>query len=117
MALIRQADARTMARDAIVLDLGDLAAQGELLKARARAEAERIVSDAAAERKRLLDGAADEGRRLGLAQGLEQGRREGIEQGRRESVVAESERLTKLQQAWLAALQTFESERERMLIE
>lgn len=117
MALIRQANAKAMARDAIVLDLGDLAAQGELLKARARAEADQIVAESRAERKRLLDGAAEEGRREGLARGLEEGRKQGADAGKKEAIAAQRETLSKLESAWGAALAAFESSRDQMLLE
>jgi flagellar assembly protein FliH len=117
MALIRQANASTMAREAIVLDLGDLALQGELLKARARADAQRIIDDAESERERLLKGAAEEGRREGLAKGLEVGRRQGEERGRAEALAAEGQRLRALDAAWQKSLATFESSRDAMQLE
>jgi flagellar assembly protein FliH len=117
MALIRQANAATMARDAIVLDLGDLAVQGELLRARARADAERIVEQAKAERERLLKGAVEDGRREGMAKGQEEGRKQGQEQGRKEALAAEAQRLKALDEAWQKSLAQFEGERDRMLIE
>jgi flagellar biosynthesis/type III secretory pathway protein FliH len=117
MALIRHANARTIARDAIVLDLGDLAAQGELLKARARAEADQILEHAKAERQRMYAGAAEEGRRDGLAKGLEEGRKQGHAAGKSEALAAETEKLKKLDAAWQAALGSFESERDRTLLD
>ncbi|MEX2219894.1 MAG: FliH/SctL family protein [Phycisphaerales bacterium] len=117
MALIRQATAKTMAREAVVLDLGDLAAQGELLKTRARAEADQIVAAARAERERLLSGAAEQGRKEGFARGHEEGRRAGAEQGRREAIAASDEALRGLEEAWLGALASFEADRDRMLLE
>jgi flagellar biosynthesis/type III secretory pathway protein FliH len=117
MALIRHANARTMARDAIVLDLGDLAAQGALLKARARAEADQILENAKAERERMFNGAAEEGRRAGQAKGLEEGRKQGNEAGRAEALVAEREKLKKLDASWQAALASFEGDRDRMLLD
>lgn len=117
MALIRQADARTMARDAVVLDLGDLVAQGELLKARNRAEADQILAEARAERERLLKGAAEEGRREGLARGLEEGQKQGRAAGRAEAVKEHQQALANLQEAWGAALGLFDADRDRMLME
>lgn len=117
MALIRQAAANTAAREAVVLDLGDLAAQGELLKARARAEADRILAAARDQREKLVrDGAAD-GRREGLARGVEEGRKQGAEAGRKEALAAHGERLKTLEASWGAALAAFEADRDRMLVE
>jgi flagellar biosynthesis/type III secretory pathway protein FliH len=117
VALIRQANAKSMARDAIVLNLGDLVAQGELLKARARAEADQIVAAANAERDRLLKGAAEEGRKTGHAQGLEEGLRQGRDAGRAEAVKSQHEALARVQDAWVSALGSFDADRDRMLPE
>jgi flagellar biosynthesis/type III secretory pathway protein FliH len=117
VALIRQANAKSMARDAIVLDLGDLVAQGELLKARARAEADQILAEARTERDRLRRGAAEEGRREGLARGQEEGQKQGRETGRAEAVALHRETLAKLQESWVGALAFFDGDRDRMLLE
>lgn len=117
MALIRQSSTGTITRDAVVLDLGDLSRQGEQLKTRARAEADRIVAEAKAERERLLAGAAEEGRAAGHAKGLEQGQREGHEAGRQAALAEMKQRLATLEAAWTAALAKFEAERDLMLLE
>ena len=117
MALIRKSAASTFSRDAVVLDLGDLAAQGELLRARARAEADRIVAEARAERDRLIAGAVDEGRRTGIAQGEEEGRKAGQAEGRQAALAETREKLRILDAAWAAALAAFETDRERMLVD
>lgn len=117
MALIRQSLAQTVARDAIVLDLGDLVKQGEQLKARARAQADQILAEARAERERLIKGAAEEGRRQGLAQGMEEGKKQGEAAGRQAGLAETRERLAKLESAWGAALEGFSAERDGMLLE
>lgn len=115
--MIRQANAATMAREAIVLDLGDMLRQGEIIKDRAREAAEKIVSDAKRERDRLLAGAAEEGRKAGHAQGLTEGRVAGEQAGRADALSEFRDRITKLDTAWSAALVRFEQERDRMLLE
>jgi flagellar assembly protein FliH len=117
MALIRHANAGTMARDAVVLDLGDLARQAEALRARARAQAELIVKEAQAERQRILSGAAEQGYQEGLARGLEEGRREGLEAGRSAAVGEYGEKLAALEEAWSSTLGEFTQMRQQMLIE
>lgn len=115
MGMIRRADLEQCARNALVMDLGDLGARGEALVAGAKAEAERIVREARAERERLIAGARDEGRRAGLeqgrAEGLEAGRKEGAAQARAEH----AEALAGAARAWTQALDTFESRRDEML--
>lgn len=117
MGLIRNAAAATLAREAIVLDLGDLQRQGELLKRRASEEAERILAAARRERDRLVAGAADEGRAAGAAEGMAQGLAEGREQGRAEAIEERRAELDALIGGWTAALAEFNARRERLLSE
>jgi flagellar biosynthesis/type III secretory pathway protein FliH len=117
MALIRHSNAATMARDAVVLDLGDLRRQGEIIKLRAREEAEAILAEARAERERLLGTAAEEGRAAGVAKGIEEGRKKGEDAGRAGAMTEFKRRLEALESGWSAALAGFESAREQMLME
>ncbi|MEZ6243771.1 MAG: FliH/SctL family protein [Phycisphaerales bacterium] len=117
MGLIRRADAKTMARDAVVLDLSDLKGRGEAVREHAEQEAKRILAEAQAERERLITGAREEG----LAQGLERGKHEGLEAGRaegREAALAEwREKLGTLEASWAKALDQFIATRDGMLTE
>src|ERR1700752_854723 len=117
MPLMRKSSVATLAREAIVLDLGDLAAQGELLKAQARAEAERIIAEAQAERNRLIAGAVEEGRKQGIAQGVQEGGVQGEAAGKQAALVEFRERLTKLEAAWVASLAAFESDRDTLILD
>lgn len=117
MALIRQADAGTIARDAIVLDLGDVQRQAQLIMDQARRRAEEIVAEAKAERARLVAGGAEEGRAAGMAKGLEEGRRSGAEQGRGAALQERKAGLETLEKRWTEALAGLEAERDRMLTE
>ncbi|MDX2018351.1 MAG: FliH/SctL family protein [Planctomycetota bacterium] len=117
MALIRQAEFARIAPDAITLDLGDLARQGEKLRQRARDEAERLVADGQSERAKLIAGAREQG----FAQGLNEGRAQGLTQGRAEGkaqALAELKpRLDALATSFAEALTRFEGARETMLLE
>lgn len=115
--LIKNSNSGFMARDAVVLDLGDLAAQAEVIKREASAAAERIVRAAREERERILAGAAEQGRREGRAEGLKQGIEEGREEGLARALAAEGAALKALEQQWAAALEKFESERGVLLAE
>ncbi|GIW73664.1 MAG: hypothetical protein KatS3mg103_0186 [Phycisphaerales bacterium] len=75
MPMIPRADAQELARQAVVLDLGDLARQGQAILQRAHERAQAIIEEAKAERQRLIEGA----HQLGYQQGLEQGLAEGTE--------------------------------------
>jgi flagellar biosynthesis/type III secretory pathway protein FliH len=115
MAMISRANAEHAAKDAIVLDLGDLARQGESLRARARQEAETILAQARAERERLISTARAEGLTRGLAEGREQGRREGAEAGRAAALQEHKAALAAVEQGWAKALAEFLASRERTL--
>jgi len=117
MPMIRRADAASLAREAVVLDLGDLARQGEAMIDRARREAERIVEEAKAERERLIAGASEEGHAEGLAKGEAEGLAEGLERGRAEAIAAEAEALGALQTSWGNALDRFEAMRNELQTE
>lgn len=115
MALIKQAHLGDAIRSAIVLDLGDLMRQGEMLKGAARAEADRIVAQGREERQRLIEGAQAEGRRAGYVQGFDEGRAAGVAEGRESTIAERRETLASLEQAWSAALADFELRREELL--
>jgi flagellar biosynthesis/type III secretory pathway protein FliH len=108
MALVRHAHAHTIARDAIVLDLGDLARQGEALRARAHAEAQQIVANGKAERARLIEGAEAKGYAEGYARGQEEGRALGAEEGRAQAIEDTQTALAPLAEAWRRAIDDFE---------
>jgi flagellar biosynthesis/type III secretory pathway protein FliH len=114
--VIRQAEAERIARDAVVLDLGDLARQAEGVRARARAEAESLLAKAAAERQRLIGNAREEGLARGLEEGRVRGEAEGKKAGHDAALAERREALQKLEAAWATALEEFVSQRESMLL-
>lgn len=115
MALIKNANSRTMARDAVVLDLGDLSAQGEHIKREALAAAHRIIADARAQRETIIAGGREEGFSAGKAEGFERGREDGRKAGRDEAFRAHDETLRGLERSWTEALGRFEAERDALL--
>ena len=117
MALIRHAQAREIARDAIVLDLGDVQQQAAQLMEQARRRAEEIVAEANAERARLLAGAEEEGRAEGTAKGLAEGRAKGEEQGKGAALAEWKKKLEELDARWTAAVGGVEAQRDAMLTE
>lgn len=115
MALIKNAQATMLAREAVVLDLGDLRRQGDALIAQARARAETIVRDAEHERDRIVAGAAERGHAEGLARGEEEGRRRGEEAGRLAALEAQSAQIRSLIERWTRAVEQFERDRAGLL--
>jgi len=102
-------------RGAIVLNLGDLARQGEVLMERAREKAEQVVRAAHDERARVLAGAKEQGFAEGRRDGREDGVREGFEHGRAQAIEEFKARLSKLEQSWADALGGFMLQRERLI--
>jgi len=115
MALIRKSDVQTAARDAIVLNLGDVVREGQGVVEAAREQSHRIVAQAKLEREAIIAGAREEGYAAGLAQGLEKGRAEGAAQGKQNAHAEWNQRLATLQSAWGSALEGFVRERENLL--
>jgi len=117
MALIKRADANELARDAVVLDLGDLARQGRDIIQRAQEQADAIVSRANEERERLIEGAAEQGRRMGYDEGFAKGLEEGRQRGAAEALEQHAEALQAVQNAWTAALDDLHAQRDALLAE
>ena len=115
MALIRQRDADRIARDAIVLDLGDLRRQGEDLVAQARAKAAVILQEAQREREALVRTGHAEGFARGLQEGRTEGHSRGLEAGTSEAHGARKAELARIEAGWTAALSGFLGEREGLM--
>lgn len=117
MAVIRRADADTLAREAIVLDLAEIGLQAERMLDVARREAERVVAEAHTERRRLTDTAAKEGFAKGHAEGLVKGVAEGAAKGQAEARAAAAARIDALLRQWSDGLGAFEGARDEMLVQ
>lgn len=117
VGVIKHDKVGSLAREAVVLDLGDLARQAETLRRAAEREAEQIVIQARAERERLIGDAAARGHAEGLARGLEEGRRQGQEAGRAQAMAAHAQRLEALGAGWAQALETFARERAGYIVD
>ncbi len=102
--------------DAVVLDLADIAHQGEAILRTARDEAARIVAQAREERERLIGDASAVGHREGYAKGLAEGREAGNVAGETAARAEHAERLRALQSAWSEALEEFLSQRDHLLV-
>ena len=114
MALIRQASRDQVAKDAIVLHLGDLVRQGDTLKEQAVGKARDVIREAHAERTRLIEGAREEGFAAGKTAGFAEGMKHGTEAGFRQAVVDGKERCTGLERAWKQQLVEFISNRDAL---
>ena len=115
MALIRNVEADRIARDAIVLDLGDVRAQAELIMSRAKAQASRTILEARQERVRILAGAHEEGYEAGFKKGQAEGEAKGTELGNAAALVERKKELERLDAAWSEGLASFCASRDAML--
>jgi flagellar assembly protein FliH len=116
MALIKSHSASDM-NDAIVLDLGDLRRQATDLRGQAEAQAKRILADAREQARRLTEGAEAIGRQAGFDAGYAAGLEEGNKVGHVGGLAQASAALMKLQEAWIAAAQTWDEQRRQMVLE
>jgi len=116
MGIIREHNA-SIARDAIVLNLGDLAAQGQRLREIATQEARAIIDAAGVRRKELLETASADGYAKGHALGLEQGITQGQAKGMEEAIAAAARSGEQVLKAWTEALDSFERQRESLLVQ
>lgn len=115
MAMIRRADVGQNARDAIVLNLGDVVREGQGVLTAARDQANKLLAEAKVERERLVAGAREEGYTAGVAQGLEKGLRDGLKSGEEKAIAEWTERLASVQAAWASALDGFAREKEQLM--
>lgn len=115
MPLIKGITATELAKGAVVLDLGDLQRQAELLHRQARERAEAVVDQARHERARILAGAAEQGRAEGYARGLEEGRRTGVEQALTTAVAEHQLKLEAIEANWSGALAEFSAQRDALI--
>ncbi len=117
MALIRSRQAAAMVREAVVLDLGDLARQGEAIRQRALAQADQILTEARNEARRLAQSAAQQGQAEGYKRGFTEGQAKGAEQGRQEALSRHSTALETLLKQWTDALNEFIESRQGLQVE
>lgn len=117
MAVIKRERASIVASQAVVLDLADIARQGEALLESARREAARIVAAAREERDRLIAGASQTGHAEGYERGVREGRASGEAEGRSLAHGAHAEQLAALEAAWSEALGELQRRRDHLLVE
>ncbi|MEM1166930.1 MAG: FliH/SctL family protein [Planctomycetota bacterium] len=115
MPVIKHAEASSIAREAIVLDLGDLDREASRLREQAEVRAAEIITEAKAERERLISGADERGYAEGLERGRADGLKKGREAGREEALAAAKEEFAVLAARWEEALEAFSAARQGLL--
>jgi len=114
MPVLKQQEAISATREAIVLDLGDLRKQADALVAAARKRAEAIVLEAKQQADSLRAAAREEGRAEGHAAGHAEGLEAGREQGRVEAAEAWGQRHESACKSLNEATRQVEAEREAL---
>lgn len=111
MAVIKRQHASGLLKEAIVLDLGDIAQQGARIEAAAHAKARQIEQEAQQRADALTKHSSDQGFEQGRAAGLEAGQTEGRQLGRDAAFKEMAEQLAELQRNWSQAAQQWETQR------
>ncbi|MBL1218265.1 MAG: hypothetical protein D8M59_12310 [Planctomycetes bacterium] len=117
MTVVRNRQADTLLKDAIVLDLGDLKKQGDQLILRARQSADRTMNLANEQARKIIDAADKTGYDAGFERGKQEGHEIGREAGRTESLEHVSQQLAQLHESWQAALTDLEQTRRSIIID
>ncbi|MCK4871293.1 MAG: hypothetical protein KAS72_01065 [Phycisphaerales bacterium] len=115
MPIIKHTQAEPKFRSAIVLDLGDLRKQADVIHAEAKQRAEAVIRKGADEARRLTEGAAERGFAEGKVAGYEAGYQAGLEQGRTEAREELHGDLLMLLDQWSKALAHLEEDRDQIL--
>ncbi|MEM7681075.1 MAG: FliH/SctL family protein [Planctomycetota bacterium] len=100
MPLMKARTSSPAMKEAVVLDLGDVARQAARLRSAAQAQAAQIVDAAEAEARKLIEQAKGQGLEQGLAEGRAQGLEQGRETGRAEALEAVRPALEQMAGAW-----------------
>lgn len=116
MSLIKQAKAERLVKSALVLDLGDLQRQGEMIIEQAEHQARQIISQAEKKAAEIDALAGEKGFFQGQAEGFREGRVEGRQQGHCEVVEELKPQLEDLVEGWTAALGQWEADRSEMFV-
>lgn len=117
MSVIKASNTVGFAKDAVVLDLGDLGRQAARLRMVAEDKAAGIVTEAEQKAKELIAGAEQIGLEQGKAAGVEQGLAEGREQGRQEALAEFREQFAQLHAAWSDVAEQWDAQTKGMAIE
>ncbi len=114
MTVIKNNQAASAIKEAIVLDLGDVARQAQKIRAAAEAKARAILDAASRKAAAITRQAHDEGFKQGHSEGLQKGTEEGRQAGHAEALQQAQEQLEQIQQSWLNAADQWEAHRHDM---
>ncbi|UCD76365.1 MAG: hypothetical protein JSV91_05455 [Phycisphaerales bacterium] len=116
MALIKHAKAESMAKTALVLDLGDLQREADRILERAQQEAQTILGEAEARAAKIDAAAGEKGYAEGHARGLQEGRDQGRQEGRTEVIEQLKPQAEQIASGWADALERWDTDRKEMFL-
>jgi len=117
MSVIKANNTVGFAKDAVVLDLGDLGRQAARLRMVAEDKAASIITEAEQKAKELIAGAEQIGLEQGQTAGQEQGLAEGREMGRQEALEEFREQFAQLHAAWSDVAEQWDAQTKGMAVE
>ncbi len=117
MTLIRSKTAGPLVKNAVVLDLGDIARQGEMIKKQCRADASRILSQARTQAEMLVRKSAENGFAEGKKLGYRQGLLDGQIRGRTDALDETKNAMQSLMHVWSESLETLNSMKQSLLLD
>lgn len=117
MSVIKANNTVGFAKDAVVLDLGDLGRQAARLRMVAEDKAASIITDAELKAKQILADAAKGGFEEGKISGLEAGFLEGRTQGHEEALAEFREQFAQLHAAWSDVAEQWDAQTKGMAVE
>ncbi len=115
MSLIKRADSNFHANNAIVLNLGNLEAEGDAVIKRAREYAIEITEKALRDQEILLDEKEELAKKKGTQDGWNAGYQKGYSQGLKEAIEKLTSDAEDLIQGWGSVLKEFETNRSELL--
>ncbi len=112
MAVLKSQDAIRASKGAIVLDMGDLKRQADILKENARAEAKEMIAVAKQQLEAMSSKAHDDGFEVGKKDGYEAGFAQGLEAGKAQVYAELSGDMQGIEKSWVEAAKSWETYRE-----
>jgi flagellar biosynthesis/type III secretory pathway protein FliH len=117
MALIKHAHSQRLLKEAVVLDMGDLAKQAERILQNAQREAEDIRKRAREDAQQLIKNADGRGYTEGFERGHAEGLTAGAQEGAQRALKEHAEQINQTMARWSKALESWEHQRSAMLQE
>lgn len=111
MPIIKSNQASRVLKEAIVLDLGDIAKQAARIREDAEARAKHVIADAKQQADDIVAQSKSAGQERGYAEGFEQGQKDGLAQGLEEGHKQGLAKFEPIRKTWLEAAKQWSDHR------